>query len=149
VIGMATTRRTAYPDALITAMRGWLADMESTDPVDPHRGWAGAYLDEAHTTDDEIVESIRQHYPDGICCFINYIGPQLDVRTILVAEDAAEDEDGMEADHRLTCHTHQSWVRDCATSRLHVNPVTGHNWCLTHRSAVTECACRPAAAAGM
>lgn len=148
-MGMPTTQGTAYPAAMIAAMRSWLADMETTDVDEPHRGWAGAYLDEAHTTDVEIVESIRQHYPDGICCFINYIGPQLDVQTVLAAEDAAEDEDDMEADHRLTCHTHQSWARDCATSRLHANAVTGHNWCRTHGEPVTDCGCRQATVAAL
>ena len=37
----------------------------------------------------------------------------------LVVEDGAEERHEMHADERLSCHTHQAWVKDCTP--LHQN----------------------------
>lgn len=47
----------------------------------------------------------------------------------LVAEDAAEERDGLSPHERITCHTHRRWVHECISSPLHVIVVTGHRWC--------------------
>lgn len=47
----------------------------------------------------------------------------------LVAEDAAEEHDGLSPHERITCHTHRRWVHECISSPLHVIIVTGHRWC--------------------
>ncbi|MCZ7430128.1 hypothetical protein [Streptomyces sp. WMMC1477] len=45
-----------------------------------------------------------------------------DLPTVLAAEDAAEEAGGLNADHRVTCHTHQSWASACADHPLHTDP---------------------------
>jgi hypothetical protein len=67
----------------------------------------------------------------------------------LAADDQAED-DGMHADERRTCFTHQSWLADCVSDPSHSNPGTrdkpgsSYNWCTDHRAPVQVCACWPA-----
>lgn len=40
----------------------------------------------------------------------------------LAADDTAEDE-GMHANSRRTCHSHQCWVEKCADHPMHTDPV--------------------------
>lgn len=47
----------------------------------------------------------------------------------LIAEDAAEDHDGLCPHERITCHAHRRWAHECIASPLHVIAVTGHRWC--------------------
>ncbi|MER7331754.1 MULTISPECIES: hypothetical protein [unclassified Micromonospora] len=46
-----------------------------------------------------------------------------DLADALAADDAAEDA-GMHPDDRLTCHTHQCWLEDCADHPMHTRPAT-------------------------
>lgn len=47
----------------------------------------------------------------------------------LMAEDVAEERDGLSPHERLTCHAHRRWAHECISSPLHVIVVTGHRWC--------------------
>ncbi|MBB1254630.1 hypothetical protein H3146_14850 [Streptomyces sp. OF3] len=45
-----------------------------------------------------------------------------DLPTALAGEDAAEESGDLSADHRVTCHIHQSWASACADHPLHTDP---------------------------
>lgn len=75
--------------------------------------------------------------------------PSAELTAQLAADDQAED-NGMHADERQTCFTHQSWLADCVSDPSHSNPGTrdkpgsSYNWCTDHRAPVQVCACWPA-----
>lgn len=75
--------------------------------------------------------------------------PSAELTAQLAADDRAED-NGMHADERQTCFTHQSWLADCVSDPSHSNPGTrdkpgsSYNWCTDHRAPVQVCACWPA-----
>ncbi|GAA2805718.1 hypothetical protein [Saccharopolyspora taberi] len=47
----------------------------------------------------------------------------------LVVEDAAEENEELQALERTSCHVHRRWAHECVHSPVHVIVVTGHRWC--------------------
>jgi hypothetical protein len=122
---------------------------EAAGPADEPVMSPGEYLDALADLQDGVRwMSMNEGNPDW-----RPSEPTPELAAQLAADSKAEDA-GMDADNRLTCYTHQSWLADCISDPSHSNPGTrdkpgsSFNWCTAHRTPVQVCACWPATVDG-